>query len=182
MLNSTNCLLLTQGISNLDLRSKVDIIILSMGVILTIINSKKKVRVAEFNEFCIETSLAVIRVPWIKLTPSVHIGLGHSSELIESNNETGLLNLTETGLKANNKFLRQYRSRYARKTSQIDNLTDCLNRIWDKSDPMVMKLRERVHCSHCKAQGHTIRSCAELKRTLSGCKTEFDSVVSLLPA
>ena len=168
MLNSTNRSLLTQGIDSSELRSKVDNIILNMGVILAIINSSKKVRVPEFAEFCLQTSLAVKSVPWIKLTPSAHIVLGHSSEVIDSNNETGLLNFTESGLEANNKCLRQYRINYARKTSQFDNLTDCLNRLWDKSDPMVMKTRERLHCRHCKAQGHTVRSCVELKQALAG--------------
>ena len=70
MLNSTNRFLLTQGMDNLDLRFKVDTIILNMGVILAFIISNKKVKVAEFNEFCVETSLAVKRVPWIKPTPA----------------------------------------------------------------------------------------------------------------
>ena len=40
MLNSTNRSLLTQGIDSSELRSKVDNIILNMGVILAIINSR----------------------------------------------------------------------------------------------------------------------------------------------
>ena len=92
------------------------------------------------------------------------MALGHSSELVESSNETGLLNFTETGLEASNKFLLQYKINYARKTSQIDNLTDCLRLIRDKSEPMVVKVREGVHCGHFKAQRHTIRGCAEFKR------------------
>ena len=48
-------------------------------------------------------------VPWIKMSPSSHIVLAHSAELIERNDHKGLLNFTEFGIEANNKFLRQYR-------------------------------------------------------------------------
>ena len=92
----------------------------------------------------------------------------------------GLLNFTECGLEANNKFLRQYRMNYSRKTNQFDNLSDCLNRLWDKSDPTVMKTCERLHCAHCNVQAHTVRSCLELKMTLSGCSTEFEDLMLLL--
>ena len=35
--------------------------------------------------------------------------------------------------------------------------------VWDKSDLMVTKIQEGVHCNHCKAQGNTVTSCVELK-------------------
>ena len=153
---------------------------LKIAVILAIINSNKKVKIAEFTEFCQVTSKLVKSVPWIHISPSAHIVLGHSAELIDGNNQTGLLNFTECGIEANNKFLRQYRLNYSRKTSQFDNLSDCLNRLWDKSDPMVMKTCERLHCVHCNGQGHNVRSCLELKKVLTGCSTEFEYWVSLL--
>ena len=65
-------------------------------------------------------------------------------------------NFTESGLEANNKFLRQYRINKARKTNQFDNLTDCINRLWDKSDPNAMKAMERLTCKHCKGLGQHI--------------------------
>ena len=180
LLNTNNRLLLTEGISNPELKTTIDKIILNMAVILAIINSSKKVKIAEFTEFCQVTSKLVKSVPWIHISPSAHIVLGHSAELIEGNNQTGLLNFTESGIEANNKFLRQYRLNYSRKTSQFDNLSDCLNRLWDKSDTMVIKTCERLHCGHCNAQGHTIRSCSELKKVLAGCNTEFEDLISLL--
>ena len=151
-----------------------------MAVILAIINSNKKVNVPVFSEFCLNTSLLVKSVSWIHIISSAHVVLAHSAELIERNNQIGLLNFTECGLEANNKFLRQYHINYSRKTSQFDNLSDCLNRLWDKSDPMVKKTCERLHCSHCNTQGHTVRSCMELKETLCGCKTEFEDLMLLL--
>ena len=156
MLNTSNRKLLTQGIDSYELREKVDQIVLNMAVILTIINSGRKVKVDEYREFCRATYLHVASITWIEFTPSAHIVLGHSLELIEQNKNTGLLNFTECGIEANNKFLRQYRINKSCKTSQFDNLSDCINRLWDKSDPMVMKARECLVCTHCKGTGHTI--------------------------
>ena len=106
-------LLLTHGIDNLELKSKLDHIILNMAVILAVINSNKKVNVPVFSEFCLNTSLLVKSVSWIHIIPSAHVVLAHSAELIEGNNQIGLLNFTQCGLEANNKFLRQYRINYS---------------------------------------------------------------------
>jgi len=76
---------------------------------------------------------------WIYLTPTVHALLSHSTELIEGNEGFGLLEYSESGLEANNKFMRFYRQFLARKTSQMDNLTDVFTRMWLKSDPFIKK-------------------------------------------
>ena len=99
------------------------------------------------------------------MSPRSHMVLIHSAELIKQNEHKGLLNFTECGIEANNKFLRQYRINYSRKTSQYDNLSDCINRLWDKSDPMiVLEKYKRTHCSNCENTGHTMKSCSKLKR------------------
>lgn len=97
MFSTSNRTLLTHGIDNTELKSKINQIILNMAVILTIINSCKKVKVAEYKEFCCTTSLLVKSVPWIEINPSAHIVLSHSPELIEENNNNGILNFTECG-------------------------------------------------------------------------------------
>ena len=180
MLNTNHRKLLTAGITNSELKVKVDEIILNMAVILTIINSDMKVKIAEYTEFCRETHLLVRSIDWIEFSPSAHSVLAHSSELIEGNNGRGLLNFSECGLEANNKFLRQYRINHARKTSQFDNLTDCINRLWDKSDPMVSNVRERIQCRHCKVKGHTTKSCKELRAAFHSCNSEYESLISFL--
>ena len=131
MLNTSNRKLFTQGIDSTKLREQIDELVLNMAVILTIINSDRHVKVDEFREFCRKTYLHVVSIPWIELTPSAHTVLGHSAELVEENGHRGLHNFTESGLEANNKFLRQYRIMKARKTDQHDNLSDCINRLWD---------------------------------------------------
>ena len=78
MLNTSNRTLLTAGIDNTELKSKIDRIILNMAVILTIINSSKKVNVVEYKEFCRDTSLLVKEIPWIDINPSAHIVLAQS--------------------------------------------------------------------------------------------------------
>ena len=129
MLNTSNMSLLTEGIANIEVKSGIDSIILNMAVILSIINSSKNVELAEYKGFCRTTSHLVKSVPWIEITPSAHIVLAHSAELIEENDSIGLLNFTESDIEANNKYLRQYRINYARKASQYDNISDCINRL-----------------------------------------------------
>ena len=65
-----------------------------------------------------------------------------------------------------------------RSTSQFDNLSDCSNKLWDKSDPIVAKGRERLLCRHCIVVGHTIHSWNDIKAELSGFNSEFESLLS----
>ena len=67
--------------------------------------------------------------------PPVHISFWHIVLNLLSN---GQLNFTESDIEANNKFLRQYCINNSRKTNQYENLSDCINRLWDKSDPLVV--------------------------------------------
>ena len=60
--------------------------------------------------------------------------LEHAWELVESNEEKGLMAYTESSLECNNKILRFMRVALSRKTNQMENLTDCLNRLWIRSD------------------------------------------------
>ena len=59
MLNTSNRSLLTEGLADTELKSKIDKLILSMAVILAIIDSSRKVKVAEYKEFYRTTSLWV---------------------------------------------------------------------------------------------------------------------------
>ena len=89
MLNTDNRKLLTQGINSSDLRAKIDQLVLNMAVILSIINSDRKVKIDEFREFCRKTYIQVASIPWIHITPSAHVVLGHSAELIAENGSIG---------------------------------------------------------------------------------------------
>ena len=76
-----------------------------------------------------------------------------------------------------NLTLRQHCITYARKTSQFDNISGCRNKLWDKSDPIVLKVYDHVECPHCKAEGHTERSY-EMKNGLHTCSNEYEALLS----
>ena len=63
MLNTSYRKLLTEGVLNTELKSKLDELLLNMAVILTLINSNRKIKVNEFHEFCHATYLNVISIP-----------------------------------------------------------------------------------------------------------------------
>ena len=56
----------------------------------------------------------------------------------------------------------------------------CINRLWDKSDPIIMKTRGRMHCRHYKGVGHTVRGCEQLKAAILGCNSEYESLLHFL--
>ena len=103
-------------------------------------NSSHSINVEAYQEFCSDTKRLLLTAfnkngkEWIYLTPMVHALLEHSWELIKANNAKGIGAYTESSLECNNKFLRLFRIALSRKTSQIDNLNDCINRLWIRSD------------------------------------------------
>ena len=80
--------------------------------------------------------------PWTPclsyLSPTTHGLLNHSAGLIQQNDWRGLINFSESALETNNKFLRFYRSSIRRKSSFENNLSDCIQRLWMKSDPVII--------------------------------------------
>ena len=94
-------------------------------------------------------------------SPSLHKTLAHSWELIKLNNGFGLGSLDESGLEGNNIILRGIRIRLSRKTSQNNNLTDTLQRMWLGSDPLVNveRAKSKSFCKYCEEMGHSTRYC-----------------------
>ena len=57
------------------------------------------------------------------------------------------------------KYVRHFREHLARKTNQVENLTDVSTRLWVKSDPIVRSLKRTLYCTLCEKIGeHTKRS------------------------
>ena len=85
------------------------------------------------------------------------------------------------GLEGNNKLLRAIRIKLSRKTSQVDNLEDTLNRMWIQSDPVVNIERRKVqpYCKYCEIKGHSTRYCSK-KHMACRVLEEEDSVVESL--
>ena len=83
---------------------------------------------------------------WIKIAPSLHALLGHSSELIGFNENCGLGDRSEQGIiENNNKFLRFCRRHLARTTSQSQNLVDCFTRLWLQSAHLIRNAEPGRH-------------------------------------
>jgi len=106
-------------------------------------NSDMLIDVEAYRQFCKDTKRKLLtdfngnKTEWIYLTPTVHSILEHGADLIEANDGRGLLSYSESGLECNNKILRLIRISLSRKTSQADNLSDCLTRLAIRSDPEV---------------------------------------------
>ena len=96
--------------------------------------------IGAYKDFCSETKKLLLTSfnenegGWIFFTPTVHAVLDHSADLIDANNCTGLGAYTESSLECSNKMLRLIRIVLSRKTSHVDNLSDCINRMWVRSD------------------------------------------------
>ena len=79
----------------------------------------------QLDQLCKETAIKFVHHwPTFRFTPTMHEILVHSAALIHANESKGLGTLSEEPLEHNNKNLRAYRERLARKTTQLANLTD----------------------------------------------------------
>ena len=72
------------------------------------------------------------------LNDTLHATVHHSPELIQNNEGYSLGALSE-GLEGNNKDIRNYLERFCRKTSIINQVTDVMNRLLERSDPRISK-------------------------------------------
>ena len=81
--------------------------------------------------------------PWGIVSPSVHRILGHSHEVFRMNNGFGLGDMSEEGLEALKKLVREFRKIGARKDSTENNFTNCFNHLWDRLRTTIVEM-ERV--------------------------------------
>ena len=124
----------------------LNVILLGLCATVKIINSqKRKVNVEKVRQLSKEVYMKlVISFPWAVISPSVHRILAHSWEVIEQNNGFGLGNQSEEGLEALNKFIRSFRARGARKDSTVNNFSDTLNHMWDRSRPIILDMERKI--------------------------------------
>ena len=110
------------------------------------------------------------------MNDTLHATVHHSAELIRNNETSSLGALSEEGLEGNNKDIRNYLERFCRKTSMINQITDVMNRLLERSDPriskQIIKQRSQKRCTECGSMDHTIRSHA---RKYSLARGNFDS-------
>ena len=147
-------------------RLKFHELVTRLWVCIRVYTGKDEVRVQKYKDFCLDTYMLILSnfnndkdKKWIQIRPTVHSLLAHTWELIKENKETGLGEYTEGPLENNNKFLRFNRQFLARKFSQKANLTDCLTRAWNISDPLVRAIEPMKLCNSCGKTGHYTVSC-----------------------
>ena len=131
-------------------------------VIMKLYNSNLLINVDAYNYFCSETKKLLLTAfnhdgkQWIFLTPTAHSLFDHSGELIEANGSRGLSAYTESSLECNNKVLRLISFALSRKTNQIDNLNDCINRMWIRSDIHIRKaIPDRRYSKRSESSSNT---------------------------
>ena len=78
--------------------------------------------------------------PWVKINHTLHGTLHHSPELISLHDGYGLGSLSEECLEANNKDIRNYIQFLSRKRDPVDQLTDVMVRLLERSDPAINNL------------------------------------------
>ena len=136
-----------------------------LSVILRVVSFSGQVDVDAFQQHCLDFSLNLIQnFPFVHLNDTLHATVHHSVELIMRNEGYGLGALSEEGLEANNNDIRNYLETFCRKTSPLEQLTDVMYRLLERSDPIVLQSislqRTQKKCTECGSHEHTIRSHA----------------------
>ena len=88
--------------------------------------------------------------------------LHHACELITLNDGFGLGELSEEGLESVFKFVRKYLVSNSRKTSEIEQLTDVMNILIERSNPWLNfcldELKPQSFCVRCGSNRHTTKN------------------------
>ena len=150
-----------------------------VATILSVVSSNRKIDTSKFEKLCEEASLNLCKnFPWVLINHTLHGTLQHSAELISINDGYGLGNLSEECLEANNKDIRNYLQFLSRKTDPIQQLTDVMTRLLERSDPKIiqrgLQSQRKKYCTECGGIDHTIKSHARL---FGKPKKLYDSII-----
>ena len=156
----------------------------NLSVLLRIVSCTGEIDCDELERLTLETSLLIAeKFKWVEINFTLHGLLHHSLELIEANNGWSIGVLSEEALESNNKFVRRYLERFSRKTSPIQQLTDTMSRLLERSDPEVLhlqrKTKKRVCCNTCGMKHLTDNHKNYLTRKID-IKNSFDELFSKL--
>lgn len=158
--NQENRNLLAECIPKKDQKS-MKAIFRNLAIISRLISSDYKINVEKLDILCKETATMILNdfEGAIRIPDTLHVLLAHVCALLEANGGHGFKKLSEEPLESNNKFVRKFRESLARKTNQLENLTDVASRLWVKSDPIIRSKKRDLYCTVCdKFSDHTIRS------------------------
>ena len=134
-----------------------------ISIILRIVSCQRKIKIDKFQELCNNATLKIItNMPWAQINHTLHGVLHYSADLITLNDGYGLGNLSEEGLEANKKDIGSYLKLLSRKTSHLEQPTDVMSRLLERSDPCVLNRIIHLHppklCRNCGSNEHTRRS------------------------
>jgi hypothetical protein len=130
----------------------------NLSVILGVVSSQGSVDLPAYQELVQETSLLLARkFSWSRLNWTLHPLLHHSADLIERNNCVSLGALSEEALESNNKYIRRFNETHARKTSPEHQLTDCMSRTLERSDPFIRE-QTSLFRRHHSTQKHNTKN------------------------
>ena len=135
----------------------------NISVILRVISCRLKVNIECYNSLCMQVSCTFSEdFKWVQLNDTLHATLHHSKELIVNNNSEGLGPLSEEALESNYKDIRNFMETQSRKFSKVEQLTDVMSRLLERSDPQIKEAiqnqRSSKRCSTCESDYHTVRS------------------------
>ena len=158
--NQENRNLLAECVPKQDQKSLKSIFV-NLAIISRLISSDYKINIDKLDIICKETATMIISDfhGEIRIPDTLHVLLAHVCALVEANGGHGFKKLSEEPLESNNKFVRKFRETLARKTNQLENLTDVATRLWVKSDPIIRSKKRDLYCKVCdKFSDHTMRS------------------------
>ena len=142
-------------------QNSIKFIFRNLAIILRLVSSDCKIHVEKLDLLCKDTAIKILDDfnGEIQIPNTLHVLLAHTCALVEENGGYGFKKLSEEPLESNNKFVRKFRENLARKTNQIENLTDLATRLWLKSDPIICSLKRELYCKLCENFGdHTMKS------------------------
>jgi len=110
-----------------------------------LVNSNESIRTDSFKVFCLNTAHHIlIKLPFYRMTPTMHGILAHSAYWIEQNNGQGLNKYSETALEASHKRTKRSRIFQCFQGSTKANLEQAMRIRMMESNLVIIKEIERT--------------------------------------
>ena len=144
---------LTKDIHNIKHQKPLLELHARISVILRVISCNEEVNKPLFQQYCQDTIEHLHQTfPWALLNHTLHGCLQHSAELISRNDGYGLGALSEEGLEANNKDIREFLKSRSRKCDPVKQLTDVMHRLLERSEPIIAEKIRKLRPSSTRKQ------------------------------
>ena len=126
-------------------------------------SSKRIVNIELFEKLCQDCSLNIANnFPWALINHTMHGSIQHSAELIGMNCDYGLVPCRRKARRLQTKMFEILSVSVVEKCSPIDQLTNVITRLLERSDPfirdIILKCHAPLSCTECGSTEPTIRS------------------------